>query len=64
MNLSVSIFGEAQNITDIQQDITCCIYSQSSIVHLSLLYEEYVVQISGPSLAYDGRVLIGAKSNI
>ena len=41
------IFAEAQNTTDIEQNITCCIYSHSSNVHLSSYYQAYVARSRG-----------------
>ena len=47
----IYIFDEAHDTTEIDYNIKCCIYSQSSIVHLSSYYQAYVAQVSGPSSA-------------
>ena len=47
MYLAIHIFAEAHDTTEIDYIITCCIYSQSSIVHLSSYYQAYVANSQG-----------------
>ena len=46
-NVLSYIFAEAHDTTEIDYNITCCIYSQSSIVHLSSYYQAYVAKSQG-----------------
>ena len=43
----VCIFAEAHDTTEMDYNITCRIYSHSSIVHLSSYYQAYVAKSQG-----------------
>ena len=47
MYLAIYIFTEAHDTTEMDYNLTCCIYSHSSIVHLSSYYQAYVAKSQG-----------------